>query len=185
MSEKEGWIGDESSKLKIVIKYSLVVFLMSLFFFINIIPIQIGNIGEVRPQFLMIAIFYWTIFRPSLVPPVLVFIIGLLMDLLLLMPLGITALAFISVQWLVKVQRTFLLGQGFFLIWWGFAIIIFGASAINWALFCLLKLSLVPFQPILISAILSAILFPLATVPLYYINKLIPRQQKIAGNTKI
>ncbi len=58
----------------------------------SVLPLGLPYFGDVRPLLILIAVFYWSIFWPELMPAILVFAIGLGFDLLAGGPPGIMAL---------------------------------------------------------------------------------------------
>ena len=85
------------------------------------LPWRLPAFAEVTPAFAVMAVFYWTIYRPERLPYVATFGIGVLQDLLAGTPLGMTALLLLVVQGVVASQRTFFRGKPFLVIWWGFS----------------------------------------------------------------
>ncbi len=157
--------------LKTVGRLGLVLLMIVALFVLSIFPFHVASLGEIRPAFLLIAVYYWAILHPSLLPPLAVFAIGIALDLLFVYPLGMNALVLVVVQWLTRSQRKFLLGQSFPVIWAGFALVVFGAGILQWGLFSLFNTTLVPVKPMLVSAALSTFLFPLMAVPLSLLHK--------------
>jgi rod shape-determining protein MreD len=144
---------------------------------LSAIPLRIVHLGEVRPVFMLMAVYYWTILRPA--PPLGVFALGLVLDLLSGYPLGMNALVLVLAQSLTAHNRKFLLGQSFLVIWAGFALVALGAGVLQWILFSLLSLTLVAAKPVLISTVLSAVLFPVAVLPLAAVHKALSDQSSV------
>lgn len=124
-------------------------------------PVPLGKFGEIRPAFLLMAVYYWTIMRPEALPSPLVFVAGLLFDLLSGHPLGMNAMILIVAQWLVSTQRKFLSGQSFMVIWAGFSIVALGSAALQWLIFYFFYGNPAPLQPLFISMLMTWTLFPL------------------------
>ena len=49
---------------------------------VSIIPLRLPAYSSVTPSFMVMAVYFWTLYRPDLMPRWAVFIIGLLQDLL-------------------------------------------------------------------------------------------------------
>lgn len=99
----------------------LMIFLfMPLPFFANIVP-----------YLTLIGVYYWSVFRPVLMPIWLVFVIGILQDVLSGGLLGITALLLILVRLLVSLQGRKFLERDFMFNWliFTFVSVAFGLSA--------------------------------------------------------
>lgn len=119
---------------------------------LGVVPTGLDNIVPIAPSLAMIALFYWTVYRPDLLPPAAVFAVGLFHDILAGTPLGATALVFLAVYGVTLIQRQAFLGKPFVLAWLGFLVIGTGAFALEWLLLSLLELY--PMMPV--SALLQA-----------------------------
>lgn len=157
------------SLLRTVGRWGLGLAVVLALILLSAIPFRIVHLGEVRPAFMLTAVYYWTILRP--LPPLAVFALGLILDLLSNYWFGMNALVLVAVQALTTHNRKFLLGQSFLVIWAGFALVAFGAAAVQWALFSLFDTALISAKPILISTVLSVVLFPLSVLPLAGVHK--------------
>ena len=165
------------SFLRIVGRWGLGLAVLLVLILLSAVPFRIAHLGEVRPAFMLMAVYYWTILRPT--PPLAVFALGLVLDMLSAYPFGMNALVLVTVQALTSNQRKFLLGQSFLVIWAGFALVAFGAGVVQWMLFSLFNLALVSAKPMLISVILSAFLFPLCVLPLAAVHKALAESPSI------
>ena len=99
------------------------VFIIS-FFFMSMISIPHVGMGGGNQLFL-ITLYYWSTYRPTLLPLWLVLIMGIIMDALIGSPLGLNALLLGMVRLWTTDQRRFLMAQSFFVNW-----IIFSLMAI-------------------------------------------------------
>jgi rod shape-determining protein MreD len=161
----------DESLLGTVGRWGLALLVLFVLLALSSVPLEISHLGEIRPVFMLMAVYYWTILRPSSMLPVAVFAIGLVLDLLSAYPFGMHAFIFVVAQWITSSQRKFLLGQSFLVIWSGFAFIALGAGVLQWALFSLFNLTFLPVKAILISFVLSVFLFPLLVLPLSMVHK--------------
>src|ERR1051326_2111912 len=59
---------------------------------ISVLPVRAPGYAALTPAFTLMAAYHWTIYRPDLSPPWVLFGIGLLEDLLTGGPVGVTAL---------------------------------------------------------------------------------------------
>lgn len=159
------------SLLRTVGRWGLALLVLTALFSLSVMPLDILHLGDVRPAFMLMAVYYWTVLRAPLWAPVAVFAFGLALDLLFAYPLGLQALVFVLAQWLTGSQRKFLLGQSFPVIWAGFALVALGAGALQWALFSLFNLTWFSARLMLVSAALSVCLFPLLAWPLSVVHK--------------
>lgn len=143
-------------------------------FLLTLCSFSIPYTGQVRPFFLLMALYYWSVFRPTLVPPSAAFLMGLMVDFLSGLPGGLTAGLLVAVQWIVRSQRRYLMGQSYVVLWTGFAMVSFGAAALQWAVFGLTRLDWPPIEPIAASAGLTVLLFPPVVVVLQRVHRLLP-----------
>ena len=95
----------KASKYAAVYVFLLCLLLLSL---INIPSLQSG---EIRQGFFLIGLYFWTIYRPNLLPYSIVFLLGIVMDVLSGGLLGLHAFCFMVLAIVVRGQRRFLLGQ--------------------------------------------------------------------------
>lgn len=124
-------------------------------------PTRIPALSAVAPPLALMAVFYWAIHRPDLLRPGVVFVIGVLQDLLSGMPIGLSALVFIVAYWVVLTQRRFFLGNSFLLLWWGFGMVAIAAAAIKWAIYSLTFVTVLDAKPVAFQALLAIAIFPL------------------------
>ena len=139
-------------------------------------PFKILHFADVRPAFLLMAVYYWAVYQPARLSPLAAFLAGLFLDLLFATPLGLNALTLLVLQRLATRQRKFLSGQTYPVVWLGFFLISFGAFAFQWAVFSLFDWSLVPPKPMLFSAALTGLFYPPVAFALGAFSKASARQ---------
>ena len=165
------WTERMQAGTRFIAPYSLVAVL----FVFGVISFSLPVAGPIKAPFLLMAIYYWAIYRPTLLPVWAVFIAGILMDLISgITTVGISALTFIIVRWIVIDQRRFLMGQSFFVTWIGFMIVDLGSGIFEWVVFCLMSGSWLSFQPLGFSILLGIALFPLISFLLFISHKILP-----------
>lgn len=128
-------------------------------------PIGIYGQAELLPAVTMVAVWFWSLARPDTMPPPLVFVIGLLADLMGYMPLGVTAFTLLAIHGIATSVRRALATRGFALIWVAFSLIAFTASVLMWLLVMLLNFRLFPPNAALFQAALAAALYPVIAIP--------------------
>lgn len=127
-------------------------------------------IGPVLPSFGLMGVFFWSVFRPDLMPYWLAFLIGLLMDILAGGPPGLNALLLLAAQAFCASQRRVLVGRTFPILWAGFALVAIAVGAISWLINCIyLAQFLMPFT-ILMEVGITIALFPLVVMIFSIIN---------------
>ena len=112
---------------------------MLLLVLISAVPLGIPGYAQVSPDFTLMAVFYWAVYRPDLTPPSVIFLTGLVEDLLHGFPLGLTAIIFLAVYGVTTTQRQTFLTKPFFIAWGGFVIISFGAFLVDWTLMSIFR----------------------------------------------
>ena len=127
---------------------------------LTIIPLRIPDFAPVTPALTVIAVYYWSIYRPDLLPMAAVFGVGLFQDALAGTPLGLTSLVLILVQYVVIAQRRFFHSKTFLVEWWGFMLVAPVAAFASWLLASLYFAALVAPRPLGFQLLLSVALYP-------------------------
>jgi rod shape-determining protein MreD len=136
----------------------------------------IPYLSEIRPYFVMMAIFYWSIYRPSVVSPILVFMLGLALDILTQAPIGLNALIFVVLQWVVSHQRVFLMGQPYVMIWIGFGFTAALCASIQFLVYLILSGGApLPTDTLVASTVLTFVLFPPVSLIFIFLHRLLPQ----------
>jgi rod shape-determining protein MreD len=123
---------------------------------------------------------FWSVFRPGAMSPPVVFLLGLLLDLLSLAPLGTGVLTLLVVHGLAVAWRRFLARQSFLFMWMVFCGFAAGASALGYGLTVGLAFDLAPVQPLLHQAVLAAGLYPVFAYLLGRLHTLMLRAEDSA-----
>lgn len=128
-------------------------------------PLGLPGQAQWQPAAALACVFFWSLFRPASMPPVAVFFLGLLADLLGLSPVGASVLILLIVHGCAVAWRRVLVRQGFVVVWLAFVGVAAAAALLQWLLVCALTFRLFPFGPALFEWALSAGLYPvMATV---------------------
>lgn len=136
-------------------------FLFALFLtLLSVVPIQIDGYSRVAPPLALLAIFFWGVYRPELLPPLAVAILGLMLDVLTGAPLGQYMLIFLLVQASLISQRQLFLAHNFFILWWGFAITAALAGLVSWIIGSISLKTMMPLEDIAVQAAIGIALFP-------------------------
>jgi len=128
-------------------------------------PMELNGQAALLPAVALCSIWFWSLVRPDAMPPPLVFLIGLLADLLGYMPAGVGVFTFLSVHGVALRMRRTLAQHGFALIWLTFALVAAGASLVMWLLVMLLTLRVLSPDPALFQAVLTAAIYPMFAIP--------------------
>lgn len=162
------------SGLRLLAPITLLLFL----FMLSVTALPLPRIGQIKPALLLMTIYYWSIYRPTIMPPWLCFVTGLLLDFLSGLPLGVNAIIFTLVQWVVRDQRKFLMGQPYITIWGVFVLVAIISSMIQWFLYGFVDFRWAPLVPVMISIASTVLLFPAVTLALILIHRILPMIQK-------
>lgn len=124
----------------------------------------------------LVAIFYWAVYRPDLFTPIAALGIGILHDALNGLPLGLSALIFPAIHYLVYTQRRFFIGHPFFMLWFGFAITMLLVGFSQWLLLMLFEMRWFDPVPVLLQSLLTIGVFPFLTSLLIVLQRFVWRQ---------
>lgn len=124
------------------------------------VPVHLADFGPVAPLYDLMAVYYWAVHRPDLMPFSVVFLIGLLHDAITGAPLGIHSFIFLIGAWMAYSQRRFLVGKSFVVLWIGFLVVCGLAMVIEWLAFSAFFATVMPMAPIVFRALLTGALFP-------------------------
>lgn len=163
----------KSTWLLLAGRSGLVMLVVLLLMVLSVFPFFSGEFSAIRPAFLLIAVYYWAITRPGTFSYLPVFVTGLLLDLIADYPMGISAMTFIAVRWITVSQRKFLMGQSFQVIWAGFAFVSFAAAIAQWIIFMIFNAEIMTIRNVLMSALLTAAIFPLLVPLLAMLNRIL------------
>jgi rod shape-determining protein MreD len=133
---------------------------------LSLAPFGLWGQAALLPTVALTCVWFWSLFRPAAMPPPVVFLIGLLLDVLGFLPLGVGAVTLLTTHGIARKLRRFLSRQRFTIIWLIFITVACGIAATNWAFVSLLTFSLVPPGPVLFQAGLAAAMYPAVAIPL-------------------
>lgn len=128
---------------------------------LGLIPWHIPGLTNVTPAYMLIALFFWTLYQPQRLPYWSTFLFGIAQDLLLGLPPGQGAVALLLVQGLIVTQRRFLLSKPFLVVWWGFGVIAPMAGIISWGVASIAREAFIPIVPVIVQTAMTVLLYPL------------------------
>lgn len=120
----------------------------------------VNNITLKTPLFLM-AIYYWALFYPAIMPSWLAFAGGIILDLIFLTPIGLNALICTAGRRFVISQRNYIANQSFILIWSIFAILYTTSVIITFTISGDNSITRFLASDTIISLIMNIMIFPL------------------------
>ncbi len=126
----------------------------------SLTPLPIAS-GGLMPAFGMIAVYFWSLLRPVLVPPWFLFVLGLIMDALAGQPFGLHPMIYLLLYFMAMQGGSHFSRRTIWVYWAGFA----GFSLLAWiAYWLMLSLSAgvaLPFPPTLLQWAATALFYPL------------------------
>lgn len=137
--------------------------LLLLCIFIAALPTGLPQFADVTPFLSLMAVYYWSIYRPDLMPAFVVFAAGLLQDVVGGTPVGLMALVLVLVHGVGVSQRRVFLGKSFPVEWWGFGLVTLGAGIVAWLLASLYFVYLLDPKSVAVQALLTVAVYPLVT----------------------
>lgn len=123
-------------------------------------PLGLPGQPQLQAAVALSCVFFWSVYRPSMMTPPSIFALGLLTDLLSLSPIGVSVLTLLTAHGVALRFRRALFDQGFLVVWLAFLAVAAGAAALNWLLSCLLTFRLLPAGPALLLFGVTAGFYP-------------------------
>lgn len=139
------------------------------------INLQFSGLANFFPLFAFMAVFYWGIYQPELVPIWFVFLLGLFQDFLYQAVPGISSFLLILFWWIVISQRRFLMKESFFAQWLIFAVSIGLISLVNWLIYSIYFSHAMPPVFAFLQFSISVFFYPLIHKIFYSIYKSFPK----------
>ena len=130
---------------------------------ISIQPAHIPGYAALTPAFTLMAVYHWTIYRPDLLSPFALFLVGITQDLLAGVPPGVTALVLLLTRAVVLRHRRHFVNRPFPFVWTGFTMLSGVAMLFLWTFHCLLDGVLVDFRGTVFRVVLTISMFPIAS----------------------
>lgn len=127
---------------------------------IGAVPLRLPHLGEISPHFALLAVYYWAVHRPGVLPAGAVFVLGLFSDFLGVAPLGVGTAVLLGVYAVTVSQRRFLTGQSFMGVWTGFALVCASSFAVTWLLASLLAGTMIDGRAAVFAAMLNVAIYP-------------------------
>jgi rod shape-determining protein MreD len=147
-----------------VVVRNLIPGLATLFLlFLSVVPLSTPNSALVLPPFALMGIYFWSVYRPDLLPMAAACGIGLMQDMLSGGPPGLFAAAYLCVHAVMSWQRRFFVGKAFAVEWLGFAVVVPPLYAGIWLIGSLYYLRVLPVGEIFVQGLLALAFYPAIT----------------------
>jgi rod shape-determining protein MreD len=127
---------------------------------LDVLPLPAPGGGGLAPLLSLCVVYFWTLHAPDLLPPLSVFAVGLLLDVLSGMPPGLSAAALLLVDGAVLGGRRVLLAQPFAVAWAAFGLVALAFGLLRWLLATVWFQHLFPPGPSLAEAALTFAVYP-------------------------
>jgi rod shape-determining protein MreD len=111
-------------------------------------------------------VFFWSLFRPASMPPLAVFLLGVLADLLAYAPLGVSVLIWLIAHGLAMRWRRGLTRLGFVLVWFAFVSVAIAAAVVEWSATSLLSFTFLPMRDAWLEAAIAVGIYPFIAIGL-------------------
>ena len=128
----------------------------------SLVPLHMPGVASLAPMYTLMAVYFWSVYRPDGFGYGAAFGIGVLEDLLVGTPLGSTALALLLCQWVVFNQQKFFNNRPFLEVWLGFVVVAVVTGCVRW--FCAGMMGpgdFPPFSDTAGSIVLTAVIYPM------------------------
>ena len=135
-------------------------FLALILVMLSMVPLHLPISAPAVPWVALMAVYYWSLHRPDVMPAIAVFTIGVFHDLLAGTAVGLSALILLLVRAVVVTQRRFFASRGFWLIWIFFAVAAAGAGLAKWLAGMALAAQLLELNPVAFQTLLTVALYP-------------------------
>lgn len=133
---------------------------------LELLPLPVPGYAALTPAFALMTVYHWSVYRPDLLPPSLLFAVGIAQDLVSGATIPASALVLLLARAGVVRSRRHFVGRSFPFVWAGFAVLTAAAMLGLWALHCVLQLSLFDLRTAIVRGVLTVALFPATSLAL-------------------
>ncbi len=145
-----------------------------LLFFLNGVSIPTPVSVVFKAPFFLMAVYYWSVYRPTFIPALLVCLAGFVLDFLDGTPMGANAFLFLLCRMIVVDQRRYLVSQTFSMIWLGFVFLHVLFLCLKWVIYSIVYFTWTAVPEMPYSLFFGFALFPLIYVLLHMAHKMLP-----------
>lgn len=124
-------------------------------------PARLTRTTDLMPLLPLITLFIWSTIRPYFIPPVVIFAVGILQDLLTGGAMGVWAFAYLVALTSMRVRKEDATTRDMGPLWFRFVATTAIAVGVAWIVGSLANGSPAPIQPMAIEAAASVLMFPL------------------------
>jgi rod shape-determining protein MreD len=158
------------------LKLLLPKLLALLFIFLSYTPSRLYGLDNFFPAVDLMMIYYWSLYKPQVMPNWFIFSIGLMKDILSGSPLGVNALSYILLRGLAMYKEKYL-KKTFTGLWQGFAVFAAIVMIFKWLVFSFVFEEIMAINTVLMQFLLSVLIYPLFHSLFNGINVILPRSR--------
>lgn len=161
-----------------LVRFSVPYAVIAVLFMMNVITVPYVQDNTLKIPLILMCVYYWSIYRPMLLPSWLVFVMGVILDILTMMPIGLTAFILVVTQKSIIYQRRYLMGQPFIILWAGFVFITVASLGLTWVIFNMMGGMILGLKSIGFAFLLTILSFPFVTILLHATHKVLPSPEQ-------
>lgn len=144
---------------------------------LTVVPLHVPGLAVATPAFALMAVYHWTVYRPDLLPPWGLFVLGVVLDLLDGTPyLGVSALTFLAARSFVLIGRRRTVNRPFAIVWAGFLAAAAFAIGLQWALTSAVSLRALSIRPFVFQVVVTVAVYPIADYLLAQLQRALLRR---------
>lgn len=160
---------ESSVGFHIVIPFLTILLLM----IIMVLPYNLALISDIMPFLTLIGVYYWSVFKPELLPIWIVFTLGIIQDILIGSPFGMMSLLLVIVQQFIFFQGRRFLERDFIFNWVVFVMLVTGFGIASWAIASLYFREVLEYWAVVGQVLLTMAFYPVITWILSLTRKLV------------
>ena len=142
--------------------------------FLAYLPVNVGILNNIRPDFGLMCVYFWILHRPDLFNLFSIVILGILdMAVSSALP-GVSLFAYLTMYVLLYNTQRFFNAKPFVVIWYGFMALSLATLLIKWLVVSLYYGQFLPLSMLMFGYLISAAIYPLVSTIFAFIqNKFI------------
>ena len=144
--------------------------------FLSLMPFNISGGLFATPAFPLMAIYFWALYRPDLMPPAAVFALGILYDFMTSGFLGLSSFIYLVTFAFVSAQRGELMNRAHHRVWLAFGLVMSVAAVTSWLFVSVVFSEFLAPWPFLAQCIVSVLIYPLVGKVLAIFHSRLPRE---------
>jgi rod shape-determining protein MreD len=137
------------------------------------ISLGLQDLPNAAPFLTLIVVFFWISRRPKLLPPIVLFVVGLWHDAVTGAPMGLTSLLLLAARAAVVEQNIFVFSQSFLLGWIGFSVLCLAVVLLKLLLASWMYGGILSIEPFFVQLLLSIIAYPVVGALCGWIDQIV------------